>query len=121
MRVFAHAPSHPLKTNRAACQHARTCRVAAMNEIAEREANGRFLPGFTPNPSGRPKIVDEIRQLARQHAPDAFKRVCELVDSEDERTALAAAQEILNRAYGRPMQAIEQTIEHTDIRQLYLE
>ena len=92
-----------------------------MNEIAERDANGRFLPGFTPNPRGRPKIVDEIKQLARQHAPDAFRRVCELVGSEDERTALAAAQEILNRAYGRPTQAIEQTIEHLDIKQLYLQ
>jgi hypothetical protein len=95
--------------------------VLAMNEIIEREANGRFLPGFTPNPSGRPKVVGEIKQLARQHAPGAFKRICELVDSEDERTALAAAQEILNRAYGRPVQAIEQTVEYPDIKQLYLQ
>ena len=92
-----------------------------MNEIAERETNGRFLPGFTPNPSGRPKIVDEIKQLARERAPDAFKRVCGLMGSADERIALAASQEVLNRAYGRPMQGIEQTIEHLDIRQLYLQ
>jgi hypothetical protein len=91
-----------------------------MNEIVEREANGRFRPGFTPNPGGRPKIVEEIKSLARQHAPEAFRRVCELVGSEDERTALAAAQEILNRAYGRPTQAIEQTVEYPDIKQLYL-
>lgn len=92
-----------------------------MNEAVERDARGRLQPGFTLNPGGRPKIVEEIRQLARQHAPDAFKRVCELVGSDDERTALAAAQEILNRAYGRPMQAIEQKVEHIDIRQLYLQ
>ncbi|WJR78772.1 hypothetical protein [Bradyrhizobium sp. NP1] len=92
-----------------------------MNEVAERDTGGRWLPGFTPNPSGRPKIVEEIKSLARQHAPEAFKRVCELVGSEDERTALAAAQEILNRAYGRPTQAIEQTVEYPDIKQLYLQ
>ncbi|WPO42526.1 hypothetical protein [Tardiphaga sp. 42S5] len=92
-----------------------------MNEVAERDAHGRLLPGKSLNPGGRPKIVEEIRELARQHAPVAFKRVCDLVESADERTALAAAQEILNRAYGKPMQAIEQKVEHLDIRQLYLE
>ncbi|MCP4620650.1 MAG: hypothetical protein GY844_29945 [Bradyrhizobium sp.] len=92
-----------------------------MSAPDERRANGTFLPGYTANPSGRPKIAEEIKTLAREHAPDAFKRICELLESDDERTAFAAAQEILNRAYGRPTQAIEQTIEYPDIRQLYLE
>lgn len=92
-----------------------------MNDMVERDAQGRLLPGRSLNPGGRHRDTGEIRELARQHAPVAFKRVCDLVESADERTALAAAQEILNRAYGKPMQAVEQKIEHLDIRQLYLQ
>ena len=92
-----------------------------MNDPVKRENNGRFLPGFTANPSGRPKVVGEIRELARQHAPAAFTRVCELVQSQDPRIALAAAQEILNRAYGRPVQAIESEVRKVDMGALWLE
>lgn len=64
-----------------------------------------FQKGRSGNPGGRPKIVGEIRDLAREAAPEAFARVVELIDHPEPRVALAAAQEILNRAYGRPEQA----------------
>jgi hypothetical protein len=92
-----------------------------MSEIATRDANGRFLPGFTANPIGRPRVVDEIKQLARQHAPAAFQRICELVESKDERIALAASQAILDRAYGRPVQAVQSEVTKLDMNQLFLE
>jgi hypothetical protein len=59
------------------CLHDQSGRDDAMSEIATREANGRFLPGLSGNPSSRPKVVAEIRELARQRAPAAF-RICEL-------------------------------------------
>lgn len=46
--------------------------------------------------------IKEIRKLAQDHGPDAFKRLVDLLDSKDERLILAVAQEILNRAYGKP-------------------
>lgn len=52
----------------------------------------------TSNPGGQ----GELRALARQHGPAAFERLLSLLDSKDERLALAVAQEILNRAYGKP-------------------
>ena len=34
-----------------------------MNMPAQRKPNGQLWPGFTVNPSGRPKVVGEIKEL----------------------------------------------------------
>lgn len=66
-----------------------------------------FRKGQSGNPSGRPKTIKEVRDLAREEAPRAFRRVVKLIDSDDERVAFVAAQEVLNRAYGKPSQQVE--------------
>ena len=66
-----------------------------------------FKKGQSGNPGGRPPVLKEIRELARANGEDAFKRVLELMQSDDERVALCASQEVLNRAYGKPTQHIE--------------
>lgn len=66
-----------------------------------------FQKGQSGNPSGRPKRSAIVKELAQDAAPDAFKRVIELSQSDDERVAFVACQEILNRAYGKPTQAVE--------------
>lgn len=43
----------------------------------------------------------DLRQLARDAALAALKRLAELARSGDERVALAASQELLNRALGK--------------------
>ena len=65
-----------------------------------------FLPGKSGNPSGRPKILAEVRELARQHGEAAFRHVVKLMGDADPRVSLAAAQEVLNRAYGKPAQSV---------------
>jgi len=71
--------------------------------------NPNWKPGVSGNPSGRPKGWAEIQALARVHAPHAVERLAELVDSADEKVAVAAAQAILDRGYGKPRQALEVT------------
>ncbi len=73
-----------------------------------RAPNGRFLPGQSANPGGRPAVVREVRNLARQYTEAA---VLTLVSIAADRKAPAAARvsacaELLNRGHGRPEQAI---------------
>ena len=65
-----------------------------------------FEKGKSGNPGGRPKEVVEVRDLARSHSTRAVERLVELIESENERTAVAACEAILNRGYGRPAQSV---------------
>jgi len=61
---------------------------------------------------GRPKGVlnrttAEIKAWALQHSPKARKRLLELLESQDEKIALAACNTIFDRAYGKPTQTVE--------------
>ena len=78
-------------------------------ENSERSAViGRPFPkGESGNPGGRPRVEHEIRVLAQQHGPAALKRIIELMASANERVALAAAQALLDRAFGRPIQGVQ--------------
>lgn len=63
-----------------------------------RDASGRFVPGVTGNPGGRPK---GIAAIARQHTDKAVDVLVAAMDSNDERVKIAAAKEILDRGYGK--------------------
>ena len=65
-----------------------------------------FEKSRSGNPGGRPKMPDEVKRLARSKAKSAFERLVALLESKNERVVFAAAQEILNRAYGRPAPAV---------------
>jgi hypothetical protein len=52
-----------------------------------------------------PQAADDVRLLARDAALAALNRLAELAKSEDERVALAASQELLNRAFGKSISA----------------
>ncbi len=48
------------------------------------------------------KLTDEVRKLAKDHGPAAIKKLKEIMDNaRDERASVAAAKELLERAYGR--------------------
>lgn len=66
-----------------------------------------FVKGKSGNPSGRPKTDNEAKLLARKHGKRALKRLAELIDSEDERVSVSACQVLLDRGFGKPMQAVE--------------
>jgi hypothetical protein len=60
------------------------------------------------NPSGRPKVLGEIQQLARQHSTQVIAELARLaLKAKSETARIAAGREILDRAFGRSRQAVE--------------
>jgi hypothetical protein len=70
----------------------------------------KFQKGVSGNPGGRPKLPAEMREMFQAKAPEAFEVLCRHLDSKDPRVAVAAATQILDRAYGRPVQSIDANI-----------
>jgi hypothetical protein len=58
--------------------------------------------GESGNPAGYPKKYAQVVKLARAHSPRAIQRLAELIESDDERVALVAAQAVLERGWGKP-------------------
>lgn len=76
---------------------------------SKRCESGRFKPGVSGNPGGRPAGLEEIRQLAQQHAPEAIQKLVDHMRSKDERVSIAACNALLDRGYGKPLQTAELT------------
>jgi hypothetical protein len=59
------------------------------------------------NPGGRPKIVAEIRDLARQHSGVAIEALVKIARSgKSEAARVSAANSLLDRGWGKPTQPI---------------
>ena len=67
---------------------------------------GRFIKGISGNPGGRPAAEREVRELARKYTTRAIRRLAALMKSSNERVAVAATIALLDRAWGRPAQAL---------------
>ena len=65
-----------------------------------------FEKGKSGNPGGRPKENDEVKKLARQHTEAAIERLKFWMYSDNPRASVSAAQALLDRGHGKPVQAI---------------
>jgi hypothetical protein len=68
---------------------------------------GLFKPGVSGNPSGRPKSPAVVKDLLKEATPRAMQVMVELLESEFPKLRFQAAQEILNRSLGKPVQAVD--------------
>ena len=83
---------------------------ADVRQVAERQyRRARHAPpcGQSANPGGRPLGGEPLRALAREHGPEALRRLVELMSSHNEPVAVRACEALLDRAYGKPPQALE--------------
>jgi hypothetical protein len=78
--------------------------------MSNRTEKGRFAPGASGNPGGRPKLPTEMKEMFQAKAPEAFEVLCQHLHAKDPRVSVAAATQILDRAYGRPVQQVDANI-----------
>lgn len=68
-----------------------------------------FIKGQSGNPGGRPKEDAEVRELARQYSSEALNRLLDWMRADNPKASVSACQAILDRAYGKPGQAVQHT------------
>jgi hypothetical protein len=72
-----------------------------------RGERGKWLPGASPNPGGRPRQLADVRDLARQHTEEAVECLVRIMrDSKSEAAQVAAANAILDRGWGKATQPL---------------
>lgn len=74
-----------------------------------REKNGHFKKGTSGNAGGRPKVPEELKEAFKAAAPDALQvlKFVMLNSREKASDRLRAAEIILDRGYGKPVQAVD--------------
>ena len=78
---------------------------AGSKTAAKRKPRGKpFQKGQSGNPAGRRAEIGPIKELARVHAPEAIDVLAMALRDDSARVRVAAAEVILDRAYGKPSQ-----------------
>jgi hypothetical protein len=84
-----------------------TQRENTPKQAVARLSDGRWVSGVSPNPGGRPKLVGEIGDLARQYTEVAIETLVSIAkDGKQEASRVSAAIALLDRGWGRPTQAV---------------
>jgi hypothetical protein len=67
-----------------------------------------FKKGQSGNPGGRPKVVAEVKELARAHTREAIETLVSIMSNPKAAPAarVSAANALLDRGYGKPPQHI---------------
>jgi len=78
-------------------------------ESGIKKNNTSFKPGQSGNPNGRPKEPKEFKELAKAKSLDALNVVINIMNNDEAKHSdrIKAAEMIIDRAYGKAIQATE--------------
>jgi len=84
----------------------------AREEASTGRNRGWFKKGQSGNPGGRPRVLADVQELARQKSPKALDTLEKIMLNEKAPAAarVAAANGLLDRGYGRPTQPVAQML-----------
>jgi hypothetical protein len=87
----------------------------AKKNIGRDPVTGRFTKG-NPSNGGRKKLPEELKEAFREAAPDALEVLKKIMLNDRARDAdrIKAAEIILDRGYGKPVQAVDLAAETQD-------
>lgn len=71
-----------------------------------------FEKGKSGNPGGRPKQAILFSELAREHSSKALKVLLDSLDSQNEKNRIMAANIIIERGWGKPIQQVLGEFKH---------
>ena len=94
--------------------------------MSARPVGRPFVKGQSGNPGGRPRIVGELRDLARAHASAAIQELARLaLKAKSDTARIAAIRELLDRGFGKPTQFVaadnEPALEDLNLEELRAE
>jgi hypothetical protein len=83
-------------------------------ETKRKKGNPAWQKGMaSPNAGGRPAVIRDLREAAQGYSEEALSVLAGVMRNADAPPAakVAAARELLDRGFGRPMQSVENKIE----------
>ena len=68
-----------------------------------------LLAGQPGNPNGRPRVLADVQNAAREHSTEAIKTLAQIMRNPKAPAAarISAACALLDRGYGKPVQTVD--------------
>lgn len=73
-----------------------------------------FQKGQSGNPKGRPPVIREVQELAKQQTENAVEALVSIMGNEKSNASarVQAAVALLDRGWGRPKQSVDVKVDH---------
>jgi hypothetical protein len=85
------------------------CLTGNIRQMARRATSTSFKPGQSGNPNGRPRVLADVQNAAREHSAEALETLAQIMRNPKAPAAarISAACALLDRGYGKPPQTVD--------------